>query len=147
MDTKKTQVNLYILGDTPPAPRHIPVARERRAQPRHNVDAKASIVLVKGGAALRGNLLNLSLIGCRIRCDEKFKVGIYTRVETEFYLAGMSFLLGGVIQAIHGPRDVGIRFLDVSPRKQQQIQQLIDEIEEFSSGAQAPHDANSEAQG
>jgi hypothetical protein len=74
--------------------------------------------------------------GCRIRTDERFPVGIYTRVETEFRLEGLPFRLGGVIQAVHDRdrRLVGIRFLDMSIRKREQLEQLIEEIEELQSG-------------
>jgi len=115
----------------PPAPR--PMARERRAQSRHEVDTSALILLIKIGCQIGGRILDLSLGGCRIRTEERFPVGIYTRVETEFRLQGLPFRLGGVIQAVHD-RDrhlVGIRFLDVSERKRAQVEQLIEEIEEM----------------
>ncbi len=105
--------------------------RDRRAQTRHEVDTAATIFLVKVGSALRGRILDLSPSGCRIRTDERFPVGIYTRVETEFHFEGLPFRLGGVIQAIHNRNMVGIRFLDLSERKRQQVLDLIDEIEQM----------------
>lgn len=108
-----------------------PVKRERRAQARHEVDTSAVICLVNAGSRLSGRILDLSLGGCRIRTDERFPVGIYTRVETEFRLEGLPVRLGGVIQAIHDRSLVGIRFLDVSDRKRDQLEQLIEEVEEM----------------
>jgi PilZ domain len=99
--------------------------RERRAYPRYPVDTGATIFLVKIGSRLSGHILDLSLSGCRIRSDERFPVGIYTRVETEFRLEGLPFRLGGVVQSIHDRHNVGIRFLDVSERKREQVEQLI----------------------
>ena len=113
-------------------------SRDRRAQTRHEVDTVATILLVKVGSALRGRILDLSLSGCRIRTDERFPVGIYTRVETEFHLEGLPFRLGGVIQAIHNRNMVGIRFLDLSERKRQQVLDLIDEIEQMRARCSAP---------
>lgn len=107
-----------------------PSRRERRTQSRHTVDTSASIFLVKIGSTLRGRIVDLSLTGCRICTEERFPVGIYTRVETEFRLEGMPFRLGGVIQAIHDRNTVGIRFLDLSERKRRQVTELISEIEE-----------------
>jgi hypothetical protein len=110
-----------------------PVMRERRMQSRHEVDTSAVIRLINVGSLLQGRIVDLSLSGCRIRTEERFPVGIYTRVETEFRLEGLPFRLGGVIQAVHD-RDrlsVGIRFLDVSERKRAQVEQLIAEIEEM----------------
>jgi len=108
-----------------------PARRERREQSRHEVDTSAVIFLVNVASRLTGRILDLSLGGCRIYTDERFPVGIYTRVETEFRLEGLPFRLGGVIQAIHDRRHVGIRFLDMSSRKREQLEQLVREIEEL----------------
>lgn len=105
--------------------------RERREQLREGVDTSAVIYLIHVASRLTGRILDLSLGGCRIRTDERFPVGIYTRVETEFRLEGLPFRLGGVIQAIHDRHSVGIRFLDMSSRKREQVEQLIAEIEEL----------------
>ena len=107
--------------------------RERRVLSRHEVDTSAVIFLVNVGSKLSGRILDLSVGGCRIRADERFPVGIYTRVETEFRIEGLPFRLGGVIQAVHDRdrRLVGIRFLDMSSRKREQLEQLIEEIEEM----------------
>ena len=53
-------------------------------------------------------------------------------METEFRLEGLPFRLSGVIQAVHDQHRqlVGIRFLDMSSRKREQVEQLIKEIEE-----------------
>ncbi len=114
-----------------PQPPRKTVGRERRQQARLDVDTTATILLVNVGANLNGRILDLSLSGCRIRTDENFPVGIYTRVETEFRLEGLPFRLGGVIQAIHNRNTVGIRFLDMSQRKREQVLELIGEIEEM----------------
>jgi c-di-GMP-binding flagellar brake protein YcgR len=105
--------------------------RERRVQSREEVDTKAVIFLINIASRLQGRILDLSLGGCRIRADERFPVGIYTRVETEFRLEGLPFRLGGVVQAIHDRRTVGIRFLDMSSRKREQVTQLIEDIREM----------------
>jgi len=101
---------------------------ERRSHARCAVDTSATILLVKIGSRIEGRILDLSLGGCRIRTHERFPVGIYTRVETEFHLEGLPFRLGGVVQAIHNRLQIGIRFLDMSNRKQQQVSEMMDEI-------------------
>jgi hypothetical protein len=107
--------------------------RERRTQSRHEVDTTVVVSLINVGSKLSGRILDLSMGGCRIRADERFPVGIYTRVETEFFLEGLPFRLGGVIQAVHDRdrRLIGIRFLDMSARKREQLEQLIQEIEQM----------------
>jgi hypothetical protein len=105
-------------------------SRERRTQSRHEVNTTATILLVNVASRIPGRILNLSVGGCCIRTEERFPVGIYTRVETEFHLEGLPFRLGGVVQAIKERQQVGIRFLDLSPRKREQVEQLIAEIED-----------------
>jgi hypothetical protein len=118
----------------PTVPPHAPspAKRDRRTQSRHAVDTSAVILLIKIGSQIPGRIQDLSLGGCRIHTNEPFPVGIYTRVETEFHLEGLPFRLGGVIQAVHdkGRQLVGIRFLDMSERKREQVEQLIQEIDE-----------------
>jgi hypothetical protein len=118
-------------AQTPDAAGAKPSKCERREGAREAVDTSAIILLVKVASELTGRILDLSVGGCRIRTDKYFPVGIYTRVETEFRLEGLPFRLGGVIQAIHDRNTVGIRFLDVSSRKREQVEQLIEEIREM----------------
>ena len=101
---------------------------ERRGYARHELSTTATIILPNVGSSFRGRILDLSLTGCRIRTNERFPVGIYTRVETVLKLDGLHFRLGGVIQAIHDRNIVGIRFLDLSERKREQVSDLIGEI-------------------
>jgi hypothetical protein len=108
-----------------------PTGRERRVVAREAVDTTAVIVLIKIASRLPGRILDLSLSGCRIRTDEHFPVGIYTQVETEFRIAGLPVRLGGVVQAIHDKNTVGIRFLDMSSRKREQVEELIRDIREI----------------
>jgi hypothetical protein len=111
--------------------------RGRSGQTPQGVDIFATIFLVKIGSTLTGRILDLTLGGCRIHTDECFPVGIYTRVETEFRLEGLTVRLGGVIQEIHDRNTVGVRFLDLSDRKRRQVQELIGEIEQMRQ-AQKP---------
>ena len=114
----------------PPSPRarRVPTGADRRERPRHQVDTSAVIFMIKGGVRFNGRILDLSLNGCRIRTDEPFPVGIYSRVEVLFHLNGLPFRIAGVIQAIHDRNQVGIRFLDMSTRNRMQVEELIEEI-------------------
>ena len=107
-----------------------PNPRDRREESREEVDTTAAIYLIKIASRLQGRILDLSVGGCRIRADERFPVGIYTRVETEFRVKGMAFRLAGVVQAIHDRHTIGIRFLDMSSRKREQVEELIEDIRE-----------------
>ena len=107
-----------------------PPTRERRQYRRHNVDSHVKLYLIKSGIEMRGLILDVSQGGCRIATDERFPLGIYTRSEIEFTVDGLPFRLPGVVQAIHSRHCIGIRLIDLSPRKQGQLQELIDELDE-----------------
>jgi c-di-GMP-binding flagellar brake protein YcgR len=123
-----------------------PVGSDRRSQSRHDVDTTATILLVNVASRIQGRILNLSMGGCRIRTEERFPVGIYTRVEAEFHLEGIPFRLGGVVQAIQDRQFVGVRFLDMSVRKREQVEQLIAEIEELHQSRKLAKSEDSGAQ-
>ena len=118
--------------------------RDRRKDARQQVDNSAEILLVNVGSRLCGRILDLSLGGCRIRTDGNFPVGIYTRVEVEFRIDGLPFRLGGVIQAIHDRKTVGVRFLDLSERKRAQVSELINEVAELRTAGTAEDPATSQ---
>lgn len=105
-----------------------PPAAERRAHARYAVDTSANIIFVRTGSRLSGRIVDLSIGGCRIFCDQRFPVGIFARIEAEFRVEGITFRLGGVLQRISDRRIVGIRFLDMSHRKREQLAQLIEGI-------------------
>ncbi len=107
-----------------------PTYRERRQHTRHCVDTSAMLYLVEVGSRMSGRLLNLSLGGCLIRTDERFPTGVFRRVEIEFCLEGIPFRLAGVTQSIRDRRNIGLRFLDMSDRKREQLIHLMREIEE-----------------
>ncbi len=102
---------------------------DRRISSRHDVDTRARLVLIRSNIPMDGTIQNLSQTGCRIRTDERFNVGIFVRLEIEFYLHGLPFRLAGVTQAIVDKFSVGIRFLDMSQRSREQLIMLIEEIE------------------
>jgi hypothetical protein len=120
-----------------PAPESKPQqkGRERRQVTRHAVDSTAGIFLVDVRSQVEGRILDVSVSGCRIRCTEKFPVGIYRRVEVEFVLDGLPFRLPGVVQSLHDRFTTGIRFLNLSERKSEQLLLLVQEMSEAREGA------------
>jgi len=135
-----------VQPPAPPPASAKPAGRDRRTQSRHEVDTSAEILLVNVASRLKGRILNLSAGGCRIRTDERFPVGIYTRVEAEFHLEGLPFRLGGVVQAIQDRQHIGIRFLDMSERKRDQLEQLMGEIAELEEREKADKEKNKSGQ-
>ena len=125
-------------GPTPvpaPAPKPQHGRRERRQETRHAVDTSAVIFLLDVRSRIDGRILDVSPSGCRIRCTDKFPVGIYRRVEVEFVLDGLPFRLPGVTQSLHDRFTTGIRFLNLSERKTEQLLLLMKEISEAQEEA------------
>jgi len=104
--------------------------RDRRGYTRHAVNSEASVFLVDLRCRIMGRIVDVSLGGCRIRSQERFPVGIYRRVEVEFTLDGLPFRLAGVVQSLHDRYTVGIRLLDLSDRKREQLIGLMAELDE-----------------
>src|SRR5438477_11150129 len=100
--------------------------RERRSQPRYAVDTQATIFFIDVRARIAGRILDLSMGGCRIRSLGRFPVGIYRRVETEFKVDGLPFRLAGGVRSRPAKFTVGIRFLDIRPRKVDQLAQVME---------------------
>ncbi len=116
-----------------------------RACNRHNVDTSAKLLLVNTGISMASRIQDLSLGGCKLRTNDRFSVGIYVRVETEFYLRGLPFRLGGVSQVILDRHTIGVRFLDMSERKREQLKELIQEIAEAEALRPSVDEAPAEA--
>lgn len=112
--------------------------RERRVEARHCVDTRATIFFIDVAAKEVGRILDVSMTGCRIRTDERFPSGIYRRVETEFKIDGLPFRLSAVVQSLHDRHTVGIRFLNVSDRKREQLRELMQEIDDMRQSGRFP---------
>ena len=114
----------------------LPAARiTRRAEPRLGIDSRVVLHLIDLAANIHGRIVDISLGGCHIRTDSPFPVGIFRRVEIEFRLEGLPFRLGGVTQAVYDRFNVGVRLLDLSERKREQLLQLIEEIKAMDQAA------------
>ncbi|HMG88073.1 MAG TPA: PilZ domain-containing protein [Terracidiphilus sp.] len=119
-----------LLPRVIPSERPLPAASNtRRFERRLRVDTSVVVHLIDLAADVQGRIVDISLGGCHIRTDRRFPVGIFRRVEIEFRIESLPFRLGGVTQALYDPINIGIRFLDVSDRKREQLLQLIEEIE------------------
>jgi c-di-GMP-binding flagellar brake protein YcgR len=109
------------------------------------MDAEASLVLVKMGAALPCRILDLSRGGCRVRTRERFQAGTMVRIEILFTLSGVALRLPGVTQWTDRKNMLGIRFLELSPRKQEQLADLIAELRAETQTGTLPQRSDSSA--
>jgi c-di-GMP-binding flagellar brake protein YcgR len=76
----------------------------------------------------QGKILNLSLIGCCVETEKPVALRVADRLEVYFQLNGMPVLVMGVTRAVHSHQRIGIEFLHVSPRKQEQLRFIMSEL-------------------
>lgn len=107
-------------------------ADERRRSPRLDCCGNAQLRMLNLESAnavqFQGKILNLSLIGCCIETENPVPLRVADRLEVYFQLNGMPILVMGVTRAVHSQHRIGIEFLEVSPRKQEQLRFLMNEL-------------------
>lgn len=110
------------------------VQEERRADPRYAVEGPAAIVIIEQGVGFRCSVLDLSLSGCRLRTSLRFPGSAWDRVEVSFKLRGISLRFNGQIQWIDGRQKVGIRFMNLTPRRRAELSEILAEVEAQNQG-------------
>jgi hypothetical protein len=108
-----------------------------RAYSRHPVDEEA-VLNVIGQINFIGQSLNvhcsvidLSFGGCRLRAKDPFWAKPELPVEVTFNIRGLPMLLSGTIRWTDGNGVFGIRFVDVSSRRKEALDDVLAEITTF----------------
>jgi hypothetical protein len=109
---------------------------ERRSDPRYSVDEDCVVLFVGYGAPLEAPLVDLSQEGCRVRTKEPVTARSRHPVEVFFQLNGISFRLHGVLGWTDGHNLLGIRFVNVAPRRMVELANVICTMED-RAGTQA----------
>lgn len=120
--------------DATPAAGFTARPRKRRANPRKPVDEAAELHLLHPSCVLACQIVDLSLGGCRVRTRDRFLAGTMARVEVSFNLKGVRFRLSGVTQWTDRRNLVGIRFLDLPPRRLEALAETFEEIDSAPQG-------------
>jgi hypothetical protein len=96
-----------------------------------DTDAWPAILrILKDGSHLNGAIVGLSSEGCTFQASTAFAAGLHARVEVDFQMRGLPFLLSGVTEDVREKTKVEIRFLEMSSRKQGELAELIEELRE-----------------
>ena len=99
----------------------------------------AILRFLKDGSRQAGALAGLSQSGCSVRTTEPFAAGIHVRLEVDFQMLGLPFLLAGVTEDVPERHTVTIRLLEMSHRKQEELAELVAELQRRdNSGPGAP---------
>jgi hypothetical protein len=120
----------------PPTPIHpTPERAEKSDDQRPKValekeeDAWPAVLhILKDSSIQNGAIVGLSLQGCSFLAAGAFYAGIHIRVEVDFQMRGLPFLLAGVTTNVRDKSTVDIKFLEMSFRKRQELAELIEEL-------------------
>jgi hypothetical protein len=102
--------------------------RERRNHTRFRWWGSTWINILPDGIKIVGYLLDLGSGGCKIETEIPLPASANTSVEVLIRLDGYTLRLPGVIRHVDEKTRIGIQFVDVSPRKAEQIEHVIEAI-------------------
>lgn len=103
---------------------------DRRNQPRLRCRGVAEVVLLRLDCKLPGTLLDLSVGGCCIQTDSPIPPIERPSVEVQLTVNGITLRVAGIVRNVRNDRIAGIEFMDVTPRKADQIIELVKELVE-----------------
>ena len=105
--------------------------RERRNHPRVPCKGMAEFRVLPDGPKVVGIVGNLCLGGCMIECDTDVpaKAELAT-IELQLDVDDSRLRLAGRVRHIESNTQVGIQFIEVSSRKEEQIRALMTELAE-----------------
>jgi c-di-GMP-binding flagellar brake protein YcgR len=101
---------------------------DRRIQPRLRCRGVAEVVLLRLGRKLPGMLLDLSVGGCCIQTDVPIPPIERPSVEVQLTVNGITLRVAGIVRNMRDDHRAGIEFMDVTPRKADQIIELVKEL-------------------
>ncbi len=104
--------------------------RERRAHPRLRCKGVGEFKILPDGPRIVGTLINLSLGGCCITSETKIPAKLWQSLEVQLTVRDLRLRLPAEVRRVDDDT-VGIQFLEVSSRKEEQIRYLIDELLEI----------------
>lgn len=116
--------------EEPEESKDVPPGWERRRSPRQKTALLASLYEIEKGDKVNGQLMDLSLSGCRIRLEHPFAGERAMAVEAGFYHLGLPFRVGGQVRVLHTPTEVGIEFGFLTARKRELLVGLIAELKD-----------------
>lgn len=116
-------------ASTPPTEEQ-PLRRKSKVLNRKEDAWPAVLRVLKDGFQQKGVIVAISLEGCTVQTGSPFVAGLHTRVEVDFQMRRLPFLLSGVTEDVREKTLVEIRFLAMSYRKQGELAELLDELRE-----------------
>lgn len=109
----------------------------RRAQPRLRCRGVAEVVVLRLERKIPGMLLDLSVGGCCIQTTQPIPSIERPSVEVRLTVNGITLRVAGIVRNVRKDRYAGIEFINVTPRKADQILELVKELTERQRDSRA----------
>lgn len=110
-------------------------SRDRRLHRRRNCCGTAELLVIGKGLRFSGRILDVSESGCFIETEHQLERG--THLEVTFEVDKMRLRVAGGIRAVRMRSGIGIQFTDMTPRRKDLIQHLLDHLEDANPSSEA----------
>jgi hypothetical protein len=127
--TRRSKAEQRIVRQTMP-----PDGAERRAYPRHRLQANASVIVLGTGIVLKCHVLEVSFGGCRLFSEREIVLEEDESVEVEFAGRGYPLRLTAKTKLKPDQHVVGLEFVNASARTLARLHDLIAELEAEQEG-------------
>ena len=88
----------------------------------------AELLFIDSSTRQTTRVVDLSLRGCCVQSDTPFTDDCDSRAQIVFQINDHRFMLGGISIALDDPCTLGLKFVDVSDRRQEFLNKLIQEL-------------------
>jgi len=109
----------------------------RRVHLRLRCRGVAEVVVLRLERKLPGTLLNLSVGGCCIQTAQPIPSIERPSVEVRLTVNGITLRVAGIVRNVRKDHHAGIEFINVTPRKADQILELVKELMERQRDSRA----------
>jgi hypothetical protein len=116
------------MGGTEHGERVAAHGQEFRAHPRFPVDEDSVLLLVNHGMPVKARIVDLSLSGCRVHAYDRFSRKVGLSIEITFKANGIDFRFNGVVQWSDGHNYLGIRFVNMTSARKEELAEVIEEM-------------------
>jgi hypothetical protein len=101
---------------------------DRRLCLRYPCDGTAEVKGAVGSLRFSGKILDLSLAGCYLETVPPVRLERGSHVEIFFQVNGLALRIAATLTAVRPGKGTGYRFSRPSPRTQDQLEALIEEL-------------------
>ena len=110
---------------------------DRRAKPRLRCNGIAEVILLRLDQRFPATLLDLSVSGCCLATETPIPSIESPAIEVQLAVNGTNLRVAGVVRNVRNERKLGIEFMNVTPRRAEQIRELVTELFERANHCRA----------